>query len=203
MRYFLFIVFLSVVLAAAVAGKRGSLARKPPIEVFPDMDRQPRLRPQEPSKFFSDQLASRQPLEGTVARGTPYEDIPLHTGRVTGSTNFVEVMPVEVTGSLLTRGQERFQIYCLPCHGAVGDGKGVITKYGMAVIANLHDPRIVKMPDGEIFNTVTYGKNLMGAYGATVSIADRWAIISYVRALQRSRLATMDDVPEAARPALK
>ena len=85
----------------------------------------------------------------------------------------------------------------------MGDGNGITKRLGMAVVTSLHDKRLVAMPDGEIFGTITYGKNLMGAYGANVSIQDRWAIIAYVRALQRSRLADLNDVPEAQRSALK
>jgi len=106
----------------------------------------------------------------------------------------------------MARGQERFNINCSPCHGAAGDGKGITSKYGMVIIADLHDskpPRkVVQQPDGEIFNTITYGKTLMGAYGANVTVEDRWAIIAYVRALQRSRLASLEDVPAEQRPAL-
>ena len=82
-------------------------------------------------------------------------------------------------------------------------GKGITSKYGMIAMANFHDARLVKMPDGEIFNTITYGKNLMGAYGPNVTLTDRWAIIAYVRALERSRLASLDDVPEGLRSTLK
>jgi mono/diheme cytochrome c family protein len=111
-------------------------------------------------------------------------------------------MPTEVTASLLARGRERYTIHCSPCHGVVGDGKGITAKYQMVGMANYLDPRLVAMPDGEIFNTITHGKNLMGAYGGNVDIPDRWAIIAYVRVLQRSRLATMDDVPESQRALL-
>ena len=86
---------------------------------------------------------------------------------------------------------------------AQGDGNGIVKKLGLATVANLHDKRIVELPDGEIFNTITYGKNTMGPYGANVTVDDRWAIISYVRALQLSRLGSVDDVPEAMRASLK
>jgi mono/diheme cytochrome c family protein len=137
-----------------------------------------------------------------VARGDAYEDTPFQTGRVTGATNFVEILPVPMTAQLLSRGRERYQIHCLPCHGALGDGKGITSKYQMVGMANFHDKRLVTMADGEIFNTITHGKNLMSAYGANVDPADRWAIVAYVRALQRSQLGTMDDVPEPMRAAL-
>jgi len=212
MRYFLLALGLVAVLVVSIAGCRGSKSRRPPIELFSDMDRQPKLRPQAPSAFFPDGMGSRDPVVGTVPRtgstrvGTveiyPFQDLPYNTGRVPGTTNFVTVLPVPVTTSLLERGRERYGIQCAVCHGAVGDGKGVAAKYQMVGMANFHDARLVTMPDGEIFNTITYGKNLMGAYGPNVDVSDRWAIVAYVRALQRSQLATMDDVPEPERAAL-
>ncbi len=204
MRYFLAGFAFLVVVILAVAGWRGSLTRRPPIEIFSDMVRQPKIRPQTSSEFFQDNhLGSRAIIEGTVARGAAYEDIPLNTGRVTGMTNFVELNPLPVNAELLARGRERFQITCLPCHGAQADGKGITTKYGMVVIANLHDPRIVRMGDGEIFNTISNGKNNMQGYGANVTIHDRWAIVAYVRALQLSHLGALDDVPAEHRATLK
>jgi mono/diheme cytochrome c family protein len=134
-----------------------------------------------------------------VARGTPYENSPRNTGKIPGTTNWVDVMPVPVTESLMARGRERYQISCAVCHGATGDGKGITSKYGMLTTANLHDLRFIVMTDGEIFNTVTHGKGLMGSYGAQVSVEDRWAIIAYVRALQRTRLAKLGDVPAGER----
>jgi mono/diheme cytochrome c family protein len=204
MRYFLLIFALCTVMVVAIAGKRGSISRKPPIEIFPDMDRQPKLRPQTPNNFFADGKSSRIQVAGTVARGDRYEDAPVNTGKLAGKTNFVEVIPVAVTSQLLARGQQRFNINCSPCHGAQGDGNGITKKIGaMPVVANLHDKRIVMLADGEIFNTITYGKGLMGAYGANVTVEDRWAITAYLRALQLSRLGTIDDVPEQLRATLK
>jgi mono/diheme cytochrome c family protein len=204
MRYIFLVFILCAVAVVAIAGKRGSLSRRPPIELFPDMNRQPKLRPQTPNEFFADSKSSRPPIPGTIALDDHYEDTPVNTGRVPGTTNFVQVLPVEVTAKLLARGQQRFNINCSPCHGAQGDGNGITKKIGaMGVVANLHDKRIVELPDGEIFNTITYGKNLMGSYGANVTVEDRWAIIAYLRALQLSQLGTVDDVPEQMRGTLK
>jgi len=213
MRYFLLGCLLCGVVVVSIAGFRGGKTRRPPIELFPDMDRQPKLRPQAHNSFFTDQLSSRLPVEGTVARSKPvvvegrevypFEDTPLNTGRVPGTTNFVETLPLPMSEQLLARGQQRYTINCSPCHGAAGDGKGVTAKYNMLAMANFHDARLVKMPDGEFFNTITYGKNLMGAYGANVTVMDRWAIVAYVRALERSRLASVEDVPEGVRSTLR
>lgn len=122
---------------------------------------------------------------------------------MTGSTNWIEISPVEITEAVMERGHQRYDIHCTPCHGAAGDGKGITSKYGMVAVANFHDARLVSMTDGEIFNTITNGKNLMGPYGANIKIEDRWAIIAYLRALQRSRLSTMDDVPEPQKAAFQ
>ncbi len=204
MRYFLLIFVLCVLAVVGIAGRRGSLSRRPPIELFPDMNRQPKLRPQTPDAFFDDGRSSRAPIAGTIARGDHYEDLPANTGRAPGTTNFIETLPVPVNATLLARGQQRFNINCSPCHGAQADGNGITRKIGaMAVVANLHDKRIVEMADGEIFNTITYGKNLMGPYGPNVTPEDRWAIIAYLRALQFSQLGTVDDVPEQMRSTFK
>jgi mono/diheme cytochrome c family protein len=202
MRYIFLIFGLSVLAVMIVAGKRGDVSRQPPIELFADMDRQPKLRPQTANRFFKDGLSSQLPVAGTIARGSAYENTPANTGKIPGTTNWVENIPVPVTSSLLKRGRERFDINCSPCHGAQADGNGITKKFGMSVVTSLHDPRLVKMADGEIFNTITYGKNLMGAYGGQVTIEDRWAIIAYVRALHRSKLATIDDVPADRRAEL-
>ena len=203
MRYFYLILLLVVVSVVSVAGFRGSDSRRPPMEIFPDMKRQPRLRPQKPNPFFADHRSSRLPVPGTIARGSPFEDIPVNTGRVPGTTNWVETNPLPVTAELLARGHERFIIYCSRCHSEVGDGNGITTKFGMLRAGNFHDPRIIRMADGEIFNTVTAGKNQMPSYASQVTVTDRWAVIAYIRALQRSRLGTLDDVPEEIRPTLK
>lgn len=214
MRYFLAILLVSIAAVVGVLGFRGTHFRKTSLYIFPDMEWQLKLRPQKPSGFFANGRTSQLPVPGTIARGAPiqtaagpvyaYEDSPVNTGRITGTTNFVEFNPMPITAALLKRGQQRFTINCSPCHGQLADGNGITKKIGaMAVVANLHDARIVKMTDGEIFYVMTNGRNLMGAYGPNVSVEDRWAIVAYVRALQFSQLGTMDDVPEALRASLK
>ncbi|MDB6023383.1 MAG: cytochrome [Pedosphaera sp.] len=206
MRYLLLFFALCTVLVMLIAGKRGSISRRPPIELFPDMNRQPKLRPQTPDAFFADGKSSRLPVAGTIAReDIHYADLPVNTGHIPGTTNFVENIPVEVNAKLLARGQQRFNINCSPCHGAQGDGKGITVRIGAMppTVADLHQKRIVEMADGEIFNTITAGKGLMGPYGANVPVEDRWAIIAYLRALQLSQLGTIDDVPEQMRSTFK
>lgn len=214
MRYFLLIFVVCVVAVMGIAGKRGTLSRKTPIYIFPDMKRQLKLKPQTPNDFFENGVSSQLPPAGTMARSKtmmvgdkavyPYEDSPVFTGRVAGTTNFVETNPYPVTAQLLKRGQERFNIYCSPCHGREADGNGITKKLGvMMTVANLQDPRIVKFADGEIFYVITNGRNTMGAYGPNVPAEDRWAIIAYLRALQLSHLGTIDDVPQDERGNLK
>jgi mono/diheme cytochrome c family protein len=213
MRYFFLIWFFLCVAVVSIAGFRGGMSRKPPIELFPDMDRQPKLRPQTEFGFFTNNFSSRLPVSGTIAHTKsrkvgdqdvfPHEEHPFNTGRVAGTTNFVEVNPLPISEKLLARGQQRFQIYCSPCHGMQADGNGITKKVGaMPIVANLHDARIVRQFDGEIFNTITFGKNLMGSYAPQVAVEDRWAIIAYLRTLQRSHLGTLDDVPAGERASL-
>jgi len=210
MRYFLLIFVVCVAAVVGIAGRRGTMSRKTPLYIFPDMKRQLKLRPQEPNDFFANGVSSQLPPDGTVPRARPtlvgdqtvypYEDSPVFTGREPGTTNFVATNPFPITAKLLKRGQERFNIYCSPCHGREADGNGITKKLGvMMTVANLQDPRIVKYADGEIFYVITNGRNTMGAYGPNVPAEDRWAIIAYLRALQLSHLGTIDDLPQDER----
>ena len=214
MRYFLLIFVVCVAVVVGICGRRGSLSRKTPLYVFPDMRLQLKLEPQKPNEFFKNGTSSQLPPPGTVARSKtllvgdqtvyPYEDSPVLTGFVPGTTNYVETNPFPITQQLLHRGQERFNIYCSPCHGREADGNGITKKLGvMPTVQNLQDPKFVKYADGEIFNVITHGRNTMGAYGPNVPVQDRWAIIAYLRALQLSHLGTMNDVPESERVNLK
>jgi mono/diheme cytochrome c family protein len=217
MRYIISILLIGAAIGVAVFGTlglQGKMSRKPPMELFPDMDRQAKLRPQEPNRFFANGVSSQLPPPGTIARSQPidtaggevyrFEDSPVNTGRVTGTTNFIGANPLVVNAALLQRGRERFDIYCAPCHGRTGDGNGITKKIGvMPAVANLHDQRIVELADGEIFNTVSSGKGLMGAYGPLISTEDRWAVIAYLRALQLSWLGTTTDLTAEQSAALK
>jgi len=214
MRYFLAVFALCVAAVIGILGFRGSHFRKPPLYIIPDMERQLKVRPQKPSAFFANGMGSQLAVAGTVPRAMsvrtstgevyPFEDAPVVTGLITGTTNFVEHNPMPITQELMNRGQQRFNINCSPCHGALADGNGVPKKIGaMAVVANLHDKRIVEMRDGELFYVITHGRNLMGSYAANVPVEDRWAIVAYLRALQLSWLGTVEDLPEPMRAKLK
>jgi mono/diheme cytochrome c family protein len=216
-RILLSIALIGAALGAAtvgILGFQGSQMRKPPFELFPDMDRQAKLRPQEPNHFFANGVSSQLAPAGTVARSQPlqtlngevytFEDSPVNTGCVVGTTNFVETNPLPVNEALLARGRDRFDIYCAPCHGRLGDGNGITKKIGvMAAVANLHDKRIVELTDGEIFNTITHGKSTMGAVGPLLPTPDRWAVVAYLRALQLSWLGSKDDLTPAQSALLK
>ncbi len=214
MRYFLLIFGIVVVGVMLIAGRQGDMSRNRPLQIFPDMKRQAKLRPQTANGFFANGLSSQLPQPGTVAQEKPmlvgtnavysFEDAPVNTGRVTGSTNFVELNPFPVNKTLLDRGQRQFNIYCAPCHGQTGEGTGITKKIGaMAIVANLHDKRIVQLTDGELFTTVSHGKGVMQGYAPQMTTEDRWAVIAYLRALQLSRLGSVDDLAAETRAKLK
>jgi len=214
MRYFLGILTIIVLAVVGILGFRGSHFRKPPLYVFPDMERQQKLRPQYPNGFFANGMNSQLPVAGTVARTVPlstpsgdvwpFEDEPVNTGHTTGTTNFIENNPLPITAEFLERGQQRFTISCSPCHGQLADGNGITKKIGaMPAVANLHDKRIVSMPDGELFYVLTNGRNTMQGYGPNIAVRDRWAIVAYLRALQLAQLGSIEDVPEELRGTLK
>lgn len=222
LRYF-FAAFLLIVCAVlALAGFRGTRMTHPPLEIFPDMDHQPKVQPQHPSNFFADGRGSQKPVEGTIPLGYTLENRYLQTGAkngVLGPTGFTNApdyyhtgrigdtygdgLPVDVNEQLLNRGEERYRINCSVCHGLIGAGNGIVTQYGLVAVANFHDDRIRTMPDGQIYSTITNGKNTMGAYGPQIAVEDRWAIVAYIRALQRSQNAKFADLPEARQKELQ
>jgi hypothetical protein len=214
MRYFLAILAVSIVAVVGVLGFRGSHFRKPSLYIFPDMEWQLKLRPQKPNGFFTNGLSSQYHLPGTIPRSTPlqtpggeiypFDDSPVNSGQITGTTNFIENNPLPITAELLKRGQQRFTINCSPCHGGLADGNGITKKIGaMPIVANLHDKRIVELADGELFYVISNGRGNMQGYAANVTVPDRWAIIAYLRALQLSQLGAFDDVPQELRAGLK
>jgi len=226
LKYFFSIFVLVVLLLVTVAGFRGQKFQKPPIELFPDMDHQPKVKSQVPSTFYADGRANREPIAGTVPLGyampqhksvdgsagesqSPYKQVHFSGGvgySDTGKmgTSWGTGIPLEITPEFIARGQERYKISCSVCHGDTGAGNGVAGKYGLVGIANLHQDRIRQMADGEIFNTITHGKNTMMGYGDRIQVQDRWAIITYIRALQKSQGgATIKDVPATERAKLE
>ncbi|MFK7851840.1 MAG: cytochrome c [Akkermansiaceae bacterium] len=206
MRYFFLAYAIVAVLLVGILGFRGQHFSKPPVQVFPDMDNQDKLKAQAPTTFFADRVGGRQPVEGTQPRGFNEEGaqtiggVPeyefggqvgyYYSGHVgdyfgTGMPEELE-LTAETATELIKRGEERYGIYCAVCHGESGDGLGITSRYGVPGIANLHlDPfKTPTYPDGRMFEVITNGKGQMGAYGANIPVRDRWAIIAYVRTLQ-------------------
>ncbi len=186
-------------LVLALAGC-SSTSRRPPIEIFPDMKHQAKYLPQAESPFFNDGRASRRPAPGTVARGLEKEDDAFYTG-IKDAAYVPNPLPVDA--GTLARGQERFNIYCAPCHDRTGSGQGIVAKRSSWLAANLLEDRIRKMPDGQIFDTITHGRRTMPAYRFQVDERDRWAIVAYVRALERACAGTVNDVPRELRSDLR
>ena len=194
-----FVIF-ALLLAAGCTRHRPS--EKPPIHPIPDMDNQPKYEAQESSKFFADGKTMRDLVPGTVARGYLRNDEAYYYG-ITEDGDTVETMPVTVDLELLKRGQERYDIYCSPCHSRTGDGKGIMIQRGYVPPPTFHDDRIRNFPDGHIFTVINNGIRNMPAYGSQIPVEDRWAIVAYVRALQRAQNATLEDIPPQRREELQ
>ena len=142
---------------------RGCTSSRPPIHLNPSMDNQPKVRPQSASMFFYDGSSMRQPVPGTVAIGGLKEDTAFFTGKGADG-QFVATIPVAVDEARLERGRQRYTIYCQPCHDARGDGKGILFQRGNVPTATFHQEKILKYPDGQIFDIITNGQGLMPAY---------------------------------------
>jgi len=211
MRYAYYTLAFLVVLLISVMGTRGLISTRPPIQLFPDMDQQAKYKPQARSKFFADGRADRPIPAGTVPFGRDAAKADpaflraddFHYAGKAADGSFARGFPVAVTKELLAQGQGRYQIYCAPCHGALGDGNGITKSYGMLVTPTYHDDRLRGLAEGEIFNTITHGKNTMMSYADKLSPDERWAVVAYVRALQRAHHATINDVPAELRGGLK
>jgi hypothetical protein len=201
---------VAVLALAALAGCRGQLSDDPPVLLERNMYDTERYNPESYSQLFDDHRTMRQPVAGTIARDRYSEsgqDEPeIGTGLTADKTGYVMVVPPPLVNHMggmekfLARGQERFGIYCAPCHGLTGDGKGMVVckrdkptdpceSRGFPPLPSYEDPRLRHMPDGQIFATITHGVRTMPAYGPQIPITDRWAIVAYVRALQLSQMA--------------
>jgi mono/diheme cytochrome c family protein len=161
-----------------------------------DMQDQPRMFPQRSTSFFADGRSVRPQVEHTVARGQLYEDDYFYTGLMNGKE--ADMMPFPVNAKVLARGQERFNLYCTPCHSRVGNGAGMIVQRGYKPAGNLHDPRRLAEPLSHYFYVMTNGFGAMPDYKAQINAEDRWAIAAYIRALQLSQHASASDVPPGA-----
>jgi mono/diheme cytochrome c family protein len=180
---------LALTAVVALTGcARGCTSSRPPIHLNPSMDDQPKVRSQTASDFFFNGASMREPVPGTVAIGGLKEDVAFFTGKGADG-QFIASSPHPVDDALLERGRQRYAIYCQPCHDARGDGRGILFQRGNVPTGNFHDEKILKYPDGQLFDVITNGVGLMPAYRWPIPPADRWAIIAYVRVLQRERQA--------------
>lgn len=167
-----------------------------------DMYNQPRYKPLAPSEFFSDGAASRPPPAHTIARGQLREDAVFFTGAGEDG-KLATALPLPVTEELLRRGQERFGIFCAVCHGLAGEGNGMIVRRGFPMPESYHSNRLRNAPPGYFYYVITHGYGVMYSYESRVPAADRWAIVAYIKALQLSHHATMEDVPPSERASLE
>jgi hypothetical protein len=181
---------------------QGTPSQNTPIHLNPNMDNQEKYLPFQKSHFFEDGLGMRMPVPGTIARGHLHEDDIYFTGK-NPDGSFIKKNPIEITMPVLERGQQRYNIYCAPCHDQVGDGQGMVIKKGFLPPPSFHLDRIRVFPDGYYYNVITNGIRNMPSYKAQIPVIDRWAIIAYVRALQKSQNATLKDIPEDIRSEIK
>jgi len=202
------LVVLSWVPLALIMRARVTTSSSPRIHVIPDMDNQPKYKTQSRNPLFADRRAMRPPVEGAVARGEVLGEQALMTGR--DGENWVVESPVPVDEALLATGRQRYDIYCSPCHGLAGYGDGMVAKRAEALQegtwtppSSFHTDLVRQREAGHLFNTISNGIRNMPGYGSQIRVEDRWAIVAYVRALQRSQNATTDDVPEDLRAQLR
>jgi mono/diheme cytochrome c family protein len=177
-----------LILAAIAAGCRQDMHDAPRYEAF------------EASTTFADNRASRTAPAGTVARGWLRDDEALYTGKINGQV--VDEYPFAIDAALLARGQQRFNIYCTPCHGRLGDGQGMVVQRGLRQAASYHQDRLRQEKLGYFYDVITNGFGAMQGYAEQIPVRDRWLIVAYVRTLQLSQHASVDDVPADRRGTL-
>lgn len=205
MRYFLTLFVLAMIALVSVLGLRDGISEKPPLRIFPDMDEQMRYKPQAATDFFADGRQDRPSVPGAIPTAPEhlkdylvYDTFTPDTYLVTGklpSGDYGKGFLFPVDRAFLELGREKFNIFCVNCHGLTGDGNGVTKQYGMSATPSYHTDRIRQQPEGMIFETITQGRNLMGPYGNKLRVRERWAVVAYVRALQRARQGSIDEVP--------
>jgi Cytochrome C oxidase, cbb3-type, subunit III len=176
----------AVIFAGGVAGCRQ------------DMHDQQKFEPLEASPFFGDGRSARQPVDGTVARGHLHDDIHFYEGR-DSTGELADTFPMPVTKEVLVRGHERFDIFCAPCHSRTGNGDGMVVRRGFRKPPSFHTDTLRQAKVGHFFEVVSKGFGVMPSYAVQIPASDRWAIVAYIRALQLSQNATIDDVPEPER----
>jgi mono/diheme cytochrome c family protein len=199
---------VALVPLALIARARSATSSEPRVHLVFDMDNQPKFKAQSANPLFADGRAMRPPVVGAVPFGAAAGDPAFTEGRM--ADGWVTVLPMPVTDQLLRRGRERFDIFCSPCHGLAGYGDGMVAKRAEQLQegtwtppSSYHTDLVRSRPDGHLFNTITNGIRNMPAYGAQIPMADRWSIVAYVRALQLSQDARLDEVPKDKRESVR
>ena len=202
------LVVLSWVPLALIMRARVTTSSQPRIHIIPDMDSQPKFKTQARNPMFADRRAMRPPVAGAVPRGANLGEPAITSGRI--GEDWVAAIPLDVDRGTLQRGRQRYEIYCSPCHGLAGFGDGMVAKRADELLegtwtppTSFHTDLLRERPAGHLFNTISNGIRNMPAYGPQIPVEDRWAIVAYVRALQRSQNATVDDVPPDIRAQLR
>jgi mono/diheme cytochrome c family protein len=185
-----------VVIVVAVLGWRGKKSTDPPFQPFMDMFAQPRYEPQGASRFFADGRSQRPPPTNTVAWGRNPQQADAEFVARDEDLFALQHIPLPLDRALILRGQQKYDLFCTVCHGGTGAGNGITTQYGMNAPPSYHTDRLRAITDGGIFQVISNGKGQMGPYGDRIARLDRWAIVAYVRALQRSHVASAEDVPD-------
>jgi len=186
---------LWISLALLIFGCQGSTSRREPIHLNPNMDTQQRYDPQSGSNFFTDGRTMRPPVPNTVARNELRIDDALFRGMDDDGAE-VDFIPIELNMDVMRRGQERYDIYCSPCHSRVGDGQGIIMKYDYPIPPpSFHQEKVREFTDGYLYSVISNGVRNMPSYKHQINVKDRWAIVAYVRALQKSQNAKRENIP--------
>jgi len=188
--------YLLIIVSALLVSScyRGKPSEKPPVHLNPNMDSQAKYEAQGKSKFFKDKSTMRMPVPGTVARGELREDEVYYTGK-TKEGELIQWVPINITMQILERGRKRYNIYCSPCHDQTGAGQGIVVKKGFLPPPSLHIDRLREAPDGHIYDVISNGIRNMPVYKHQIPVDDRWNIVAYVRALQRSQNTMTEDFP--------
>ncbi len=210
-KYTLIVLFmLALIPPALIARARIVPKTHPRIHIIQNMDNQPKYVGQQPNLLFNDGRSMRPTVAGTISQNDMVDDTHYAMGIVDGQWATTFPGQLKITTDFVLRGQERFEIYCMPCHGAAGAGDGIINQRAMQLleqglstgttwvqVKNIHEPQIVEQSLGQTYNTITNGVRNMAGYGDQIGIEDRWAIVAYVKALQESRNANPATVPDA------
>jgi len=188
-------IYIKLFLAAVIfSACRGNPSTKPPIHPNQNMDFGEQFEAQEANPFFKDGRGMRTPVTGTVARGFLNADSRVHEG-IESNGKFVKIIPAKIDKAFIDRGHDQYNIYCSPCHGGLGDGRGMIVSYGLVPPPNYHDDRLRNIEDGYIYDVATNGiRSMLGYKSQIPKDSDRWAIVAYIRALQKSQYASENDL---------